>query len=295
MSDFIISCCSTIDLSDEYAKKRGIEYVNFHIMLGETEYPDDMWKTLTPQEMYKRMLDGEMSKTSQVSVMEYTEHFKKFLDQGKDILHLTLSSGISGTINSANLAADQLRDEYPDRKIYVEDSFAASSGFGLLVDKLCDLRDEGKTIDEVHDFVISERLRLQHWFFSTDLTFYIRGGRVSKASGFVGNLLNICPLLNVDYLGRLIPREKIRSKKKVIKRIVEKMEEHAENGFDYSEKVFISNSDCLEDARQVAALIEEKFPRMKGNVEIWPIGATIGAHTGPGTVALFFWGDKRAD
>ena len=132
-------------------------------------------------------------------------------------------------------------------------------------------------------------------FYSVDLTFFVKGGRVSKTAGFVGGILNICPLLNVNFEGKLIAREKIRTKKKVIKAIVEKMEQFADDGFDYAEKCFISNSACLEDAAAVAALIEEKFPKLKGKVLINSIGTTIGSHTGPGTVALFFWGKERED
>ena len=163
------------------------------------------------------------------------------------------------------------------------------------MDKIADLRDEGMTIDELSDWIEANKKRVHHWFFSTDLTFYVKGGRVSKVSGFVGGILNICPLLNVSHEGKLIPREKIRTKKKVIKAIVEKMEQYAENGLDYADKCFISNSACIEDAAAVAALVEEKFPKLKGKVLINSIGTTIGSHTGPGTVALFFWGQERED
>ena len=135
--------------------------------------------------------------------------------------------------------------------------------------------------------------KAHHWFFSSDLTFFIRGGRVSKTAGAIGTVLGICPLLNVNDEGKLIAREKIRGKKKVIKRIVDVMEQRAQGGLDYTGKVFISNSDCYEDARAVADLIEERFTKMNGKVQIYSIGATIGSHTGPGTVALFFWGDER--
>ena len=129
---------------------------------------------------------------------------------------MSLSSGISGVINSANIAKETLQEEFPDRKIYVVDSLAASSGYGLLMDKLSELRAQGKTIDEVRDFVEEHKLNLNHWFFTSDLTFFIKGGRVTKTAGFIGSVLNICPLLNVDYEGKLIPRYKIRTKKKVI-------------------------------------------------------------------------------
>ncbi len=293
MAEYIISCCSTADLSAEHMAARNIEYVCFHFEVDGKTYPDDLGKSIPFKDFYQMMRDGAMTKTSQVSVGEYEEFFERFLKEGKDILHLTLSSGISGTYNSACVAAQDLRDKYPDRKIYVVDSLAASSGYGLFMDKLADMRDEGKDIDTLHVWAENHKLECIHWFFTSDLTYLIRGGRVSKASGFVGQLLNICPLLNVDYKGRLIAREKIRTKKKVIRRIVDKMEEDAEGGLEYSGKCFISNSDCYEDARAVADLIEARFPKLNGKVVINEIGTTIGSHTGPGTVALFFWGRKR--
>lgn len=293
MGDYVISCCSTVDLSAEYLQKRNIEYVCFHFEVDGNTYPDDLGQSIPFKDFYQMMRDGAMTRTSQVGIGEYEEYFEKFLKEGKDILHLALSTGISGTYNSACLAAQDLREKYPDRKIYVVDSLAASAGFGLFMDKLADLRDEGKDIDTLHVWAENHKLNCIHWFFTSDLTYLVRGGRVSKTSGFVGQLLNICPLLNVDYKGRLIAREKIRTKKKVIRRIVEKMEEDAENGLDYSGKCFISNSDCYEDARAVADLIEARFPKLDGKVMISEIGTTIGSHTGPGTVALFFWGKKR--
>jgi DegV family protein with EDD domain len=190
---------------------------------------------------------------------------------------------------------EELQEKYPEQKIYLVDSLAASSGFGLIMETLADMRDSGMEIGELYAWIEETKLRMQHWFFSTDLTFYIKGGRVSKTAGMVGNVLNICPLLNVDNLGRLQPREKIRGKKKVINRIVEKMEEHAKDGHDYSGKCYISYSACLDDALKVASIIEQKFPKLQEQVQLYPIGATIGSHTGPGTVALFFWGDERVD
>lgn len=239
------------------------------------------------------MANGADTKTSQINANEFEAYFETFLQQGKDILHVTLSSGISGVLNSACLARDILSEKYPDRKILIVDSLAASSGYGLLMDKLADLRDEGKSIDEVYQWCLENRLHVHHWFFSTDLTFYIKGGRVSKTAGFVGGLLNICPLLNMDFMGRLIPRYKIRTKKKVIRAIVEQMEQFAIAGTSYTGKCYISHSACKEDALAVAALVEERFPELDGKVEIYPIGTTIGSHTGPGTVALFFWGINR--
>ncbi|MCR5323441.1 MAG: DegV family protein [Lachnospiraceae bacterium] len=295
MADYCISCCSTADLSLKHFAERDIRVIYFHFELGGVSYLDDCGISVPPEKLFKDMLDGAPTKTSMVSVGEYTEAFEEALSAGKDVLHITLSSGISGTYNSACIARDELAAKYPDRKIYVVDSLAASSGFGLIMDTLADLRDEGYTIDQLHDWINEHRLNMNHWFFSTDLTFFIRGGRVSKTAGTFGKLLNICPLLNVDNMGRLIPREKIRTKHKVIRRTFEKMEECADNGLEYDGKCFISHSACYEDARELADLIEQNFPKLNGKVQIFPIGATIGSHTGPGTVALFFWGKKRVD
>ena len=295
MSDYVISCCSTADLSKEHFEKIDVHYCCFHYEMDGVQYSDDLGQSMDFDVFYQRMTDGAMTKTSQINADEYEEYFTQFLSQGKDIIHLTLSSGISGTFNSANLAKALLEDKYPDRKIYVIDSLAASSGYGLLIDHLAGMRDSGATIDELAAWVEEHKLNLNHWFFSSDLTFFIRGGRISKAAGAVGTVLNICPLMNVDFEGRLIPRYKIRTKKKVIQAIVDKMAEQAEGGTDYSGKCFISHSACEEDAKAVAALVEERFPNLNGRVLINSIGTTIGSHTGPGTVALFFWGQKRVD
>ena len=276
MSSYVISCCSTADLTEEHFSKREISYICFHYKLNDTEYADDLGKSMPFDQFYAAMAAGASTKTSQVNADEF-------------------EAGISGVLNSAMIAKADLEERYPERKILIVDSLGASSGYGLLMDRLADLRDEGKTLEEVYDFAMKNRLKVHHWFFSTDLTFYVRGGRISKASGAIGGLLGICPLLNMDNEGRLIPRFKIRTKKKVIKKIVDQMEENAEGGLSYSGKCYISQSACYEDARAVADLIEERFPNLNGKVEINNIGTTIGSHTGPGTVALFFWGKERVD
>ena len=295
MSDYILSCSSTVDLTPQQMKERDIRYVCFHFILDGQDHKDDMGQSIAPEELYSRMVAGAEAKTSQVALGEYTEYFEQLLQEGKDILHVEFSSGLSGSYNSARLVVEDLKEKYPDRKIYLVDSLAASSGYGLIMETLADMRDAGKSVEELYQWTEENRLRMHHWFFSTDLTFYIKGGRISKTAGAVGTLLGICPLLNMDNLGRLQPREKIRTKKKVIRRIVEMMEAHAQDGTEYSGKCYICQSACLDDAKSVAALVEEKFPKLQGKVEIYPIGATIGSHTGPGTVALFFWGDERKD
>ena len=294
-NNFILSCCSTADISREHFAERNLHFVCFHYNLNGKDYPDDLGKSMSLEDFYKALADGASVRTSQVNINEYLEYFTKFLQEGKDILHVCLSSGISGSYNSAVGAANIARERFPERKIMILDSLAASSGYGLLMDKLADLRDEGKTMEEIFDWAEANKLRVHHWFFSSDLTFFIKGGRVSKTAGFFGGMLNICPLLNVDYLGRLIPRSKVRTKKRVIQEIVKRMEENADNGADYSEKCYICHSNCYDDAKAVADLVESKFPKMNGHVVINDIGTTIGSHTGPGTVALFFWGKERVD
>jgi DegV family protein with EDD domain len=295
MGNFVLSCCSTADLSKEHFKKRNISYICFHYSLDGVDYYDDLGESIPFDKFYKAMADGAETKTSQVNIAEYLDYFSKILEKGSDILHLCLSSGISGTYNSAESAAMIARERFPERKVYIVDSLGASSGYGLLMDTLADLRDRGMKIDGLFEWINANKLKLHHWFFSTDLTFYVKGGRISKAAGMFGSMLNICPLLNMDNLGRLTPRSKIRSKKRVICETVERMEKYAENGLNYSGKCYISQSACYEDARKVADLVEERFKKLNGKVLINNVGTTIGSHTGPGTVALFFWGSERVD
>lgn len=293
MSDYVLSCCSTADLSAEHFAARNISYICFHFQLDGTSYPDDLGKSVPFDEFYRKMTEGSETRTSQINISEYLEYFDGFLSKGQDVLHIDFSSGLSGSYLSACSAADVARERYPDRRLIVVDSLAASSGYGLLMDKAADLRDAGMGMEELAKWVEENRLRLHHWFFSTDLTFYIKGGRVSKTSGAIAGVLGICPLLNMDELGRLTPRMKIRSKKKVKEKIVEQMRQLAENRADYDGKCYISQSACYDDARDVADAVEHAFPKLNGRVLINHIGTLIGSHTGPGTVALFFWGDPR--
>jgi len=295
MCNYVLTCCSTADMPYDYFKKRNIPYVCFHYVLDGKEYPDDLGQSMTFEEFYRRVAAGSMPTTSQVNVGQFIEFFEPFLKEGKDILHISFSSGLSGAYNSALIAREELLSRYPDRKIIVIDSLGASSGYGLLMDMAADMRDNGATIEELQAWAEENKLNIHHWFFSTDLTHYKRGGRISATSAVVGTLLNMCPLLNMSYDGKLIPRRKIRGKKQVIAQIVNMMEMHAKDGVNYSGKCFISNSACYEDARKVADLIEEKFPYLSEPVMINSVGTVVGSHTGQGTVALFFVGDKRED
>ncbi len=293
--DYIISCCSTADLSAEHFAAQDIPYTCFHFELDGTTYPDDLGQSIPFPTFYDAMKNGASTKTFQVNADEFEAYFETLLQEGKDILHVCLSSGLTGVINSANIAKESLAEKYPNQTIYLVDSLGASSGYGLIMDTLAALRADGMGIADLYTWIELHKLELHHWFFSTDLSSYVRGGRISKTSGFVGNMIGICPLLNMDAGGYLVVRKKLRGKNKVIHTIVDCMEQHATGGLAYAEKCFISHSNCLEDARKVADLVEARFPNLKGRVLINNIGTTIGSHTGPGTVALFFWGDKRTD
>lgn len=295
MSDFVLACGSTVDLTEKILKERNIECINFMYYLDGVEHIDDMGKTMPLKDFYAAMVNGADTKTAQINVDRYLTFFEGFLSQGKDVLYVSLSSGLSGTYGSAVIAAEELKEKYPDRKCLVVDSLGASSGYGLIMVALADMRDEGKSIDEIYAFAKENCLNMHHWFFSTDLTFYIKGGRVSKVSGWFGTVLKICPLLHMNFEGKLIPVQKVRGKSKVKEATVEKMAEHARGGLEYNDRCYICHSDCLEDAEDLKKMIKEKFKNIKGDIEIFDIGTVIGSHSGPGTAAVFFWGDKRAD
>lgn len=294
MSQFALTCCSTADRTKAFFDSRAIAYACFHWQEHGVDHLDDLYQSITPDEFYANIAAGAQPTTSQVSVGEFIELWTPFLEAGRDVLHISLSSGISGEFESASMAAKQLSEQFPERKIIALDSLAASSGYGMLVEYVADKRDEGASIDECCQWVLDNRLRVNHWFFSTDLTSYVRGGRVSPVSGFVGNLLKICPVLNVNSEGKLILREKIRKKKFARQTIVQHMIDMADDSGMYAGKCLISQSACRADAQTIADTIEAMFPNLKGKVEINDIGTVIGSHTGPGTVALFFMGEERS-
>ncbi len=295
MANYVITACSTVDVTAEKLKTLDVPYAPFHYYLDETPFEDDLYTSLSAPSFYAALKDGAEPKTSQVNIDEFHDFFIPFLEQGLDILHIAFSSGLSGTSHSATVAADDLMMRYPDRRIVVIDSLAASSGYGLLVTLAAELRQKGESLDSVAAWVEANKKKVHHWFFSTDLSFYVKGGRLSRVSGWFGTVLKICPLLNMDKEGHLTPRLKLRGKKRAMEAIVDAFKAHADGGEAYQGKVYLCQSDCYGDARLVADAIEAYCPELRGKVEIFPIGPTIGCHTGPGTVALFFIGDERID
>ena len=295
MSDYVLSCCSVCDLSREWLEARDIHYIYFNYELNGVLCKDDFGVTCSPADLYARMLAGDDVKTSQVSVGEYISDWTPILAAGKDILHVCLGSGISGTYASACMARDTIARDFPDRRVIVVDSCTASGGLGLLMDTLADLRDEGYSLADLATWAETHKAEMQTWFITTDLTFLIRGGRVSKAAGILGGMLNICPMLDIEADGSLAVKEKVRTKRKAFRRQVQKMEDLCQGSYGYNQRVFITNTECLADAKAVASLVEAKFHQIRdGKVEIFDVGATIGCHLGPGTVVLSFWGAPRS-
>ena len=241
------------------------------------------------KQFYDRMRQKEKVTTSQINGETFLELMEPMLQAGQDVLYIAFSSALSGTCQAANIAADTLREKYPQRKIVVVDSLAASMGEGLLVYYAAKMRLEGKSIDEVADWVSSNRLRLCHWFTVDDLFFLHRGGRVSSASAVLGTVLGVKPVLHVDDEGRLILVGKTRGRKKSLDELVARMEQTIEN--PQEQVIFISHGDAPEDAAYVERLVREKFSVK--DVVLNYIDPVIGGHSGPGTVALFFLGSKR--
>ena len=289
MEKYILSCCSTMDLRKGWAEERGVNLIYARFFLEGEEFRDDFYESISQDKLFERMLSGEKSQTTQVNTEEYIGSFRKYLEQGQDIFHICLSGGLSGTVNSCHIAKDILLEEFPERKIEIVDSLMASSGYGLLVDKACDLKRQGLDMETLRIEVEKWRNCLHAYFFTSDLRFFIQGGRVSKAAGFIGGLLKICPVLKITEEGKLKPIEKVRGKKQAMENILSKMEKE---GYLSTEKCFISHSACPLDAKKLAESIRDRF-HPEGNMEIFDIGGTIACHTGPGTVACFFFGKEK--
>lgn len=294
---YIITCCSTADMPKEYLDGRGIPYVCFHFVIDGTVYPDDLGVTVSLDEFYNKIENGAMPTTSQVNSEEFTEFFEPFLNDGFDLIHLSLSSGISGAYNSACIAAEDLREKYPERKISVIDTLCASSGYGLLLDMAADKKDAGMDYENLIKWIEENKSSVHHLFYTTDLFHLKRGGRVSATAAIAGTMLKICPLMHVDNDGKLAAIEKVRTKKKVMARLVEKMKATALNGENYTGKCIVAHSHCMEDAQEVAEMINKEFPQMAEPVRINDIGTVIGSHTGIGTVVAFYVGspDRTKD
>ncbi|MDR0821742.1 MAG: DegV family protein [Oscillospiraceae bacterium] len=279
------------DLSTEYAKKHSIVMAELKAFSGEDPIPT--WGSLEDpswiKDVYARLRRKEHITTSCVNLEEFETMFEKLAAEGSDFICISISSGISATYGFAADAAAHVREKYPERKIYVVDSLSASLGQGLFVDFAVKLRAEGKSVSETYLWLDENRRNVCHWFTADDLFFLQRGGRVSIAAAIAGTMLGIKPVLHVDNDGKLIPMEKVRGRKAALKALVDHMEQTAVN--PGKQKVFISHGDSLEDCKYVEKLIRERFGTKEFVVDY--IKPMIGAHSGPGCIALFFYGNER--
>lgn len=289
-NEYVIFTDSSADFDAEMVEKLGLQVEPLTFTLKGKEYanwPDG--RELASPAFYTQLREGEISSTSQVNVSTFTDSFRPLLAAGKDILYLGFSSGLSGTVNSGKLAAEELQHEFPDAKILVVDTLAASLGQGLLVWYAAQLKKQGKSIEETAEWVENNKLNMAHWFTVDDLNFLKRGGRVSGAAALFGTMLNIKPILHVDNEGHLIPMEKVRGRKQSLNTLVDKMEQTATNAD--KQMVFISHGDCREDAEYVASEVKRRLGVKE--VYINYVGPVIGSHSGPGTMALFFLATQR--
>jgi DegV family protein with EDD domain len=283
----LIDSCT--DLPRSYVEKNEIPVVSLVCNFMGQEYKDDFGKTLSYKEFYAAVRNGEMPSTSQVNVYVYTEIFKKYATEGKAIIYLGFSSALSGSLNSALLAKDMVCEEIENADITVIDSRSASLGEGLLAYHANEMLKAGASKDEIVSWLETNKLRMNHWFTVDDLGHLKRGGRVSGAAAFVGTLLDIKPILQIDDEGRLIPVSKVKGRKKSIKTLFEMLQENIVSPEE--QVIAISHGDCIEDAEYLKEMILKEY-KVK-DVIINEVGPVIGSHSGPGTVALFFMGSKR--
>ena len=283
-----ITTDSTVDLSPARLRELDIPYVALHFLLEGKDITDDM-TDVTAKMLYDAMRDGKVSTTSQATVESFVDLWTPLLESGEDILYIGFSSALSGTLNSSVLAREQLLEKYPERKIFIVDSLCASSGEGMLVEQAAALKASGMDLEALYEDIEKRKMKVHHWFTVDDLVYLRRGGRVSGAAALFASLLSIKPVMDTNSEGKLIPREKVKGRRAAIKRLYELMVEK----IDQSACTFIniSQADCYEDALQLKQLISEGYPQLP--VNIYSVGAVIGSHSGPGTLALFFMGAPR--
>ena len=290
MSDFVILTDSSADLPPDLVRQIDVQVLPLSFILADHtyyNYPDN--RDMDPHVFYDRLRGGETATTNAVNVAQYTEALEPLLQAGKDVLILACSSGLSATYNASRLAVEELSAQYPDRRLYTVDTLCASLGQGLLVWYAARQRDRGHSIEEVRDWVEEHKLNLCHQFTVDDLYFLKRGGRISAATAMVGSMLHIKPVLHVDGEGHLINIGKARGRQASLKALVDRMEDTAIDPGSLT--VFISHGDCPEDAQTVADMVKKRFGVQ--DVVINYVGPVIGAHSGPGTVALFYMGTDR--
>lgn len=291
---FQLSCESTVDMPYSYITGRDISVLFYTYSIDGVEYEDNMGRDpKTIEEFFAQLQAGKMPVTSQINAFRYEEYFEALLQKG-DVLHINFGTGMTPSYRNAVEAAEGLRKKYPDRKLVVIDSLCSCTGYGILVDSAADLRDEGKSMEEIEEWVLANRNRVQHQFFCTDLTQFKRSGRVSGPVALVGSILGLCPIMHLNSEGRIIAYSKVRGKKNAIRATVDEIAAHVQDGPNYKGKFYVCHSNCPEMCQEVAEAIRERLGFTADQVKIGNIGAVISAHCGPSTVAVFFYGDERS-
>lgn len=288
---FTISCESTVDLTLDHLTRRNIPALAYTYTVDGTEYYDDMRAGNGLAVFYSQLISGKMPNTSLINVDRYVEFFRPILEKG-DLLHLCFSSALSHSAGNAAKAAELLKEEFPNRKIYVVDSLCACVGYGLFVDCLADLRDEGQDVDYLYNWALNNRYNVQHRFYSTTLTYFRRSGRISGLSALLGNLLKLCPIMRTNRDGKIIISAKALSENKAMAKLLDDIANTIEKGSEYNGKIWIGHSDYISSATRVVDELKKTYPN--ADVRIFDIGPVIASHCGPGTVSVYYWGAPRA-
>ncbi len=292
MSDYIISSESIMDLSAEYVKEIGVSFIKSNYELNGEIYLDDFGQSLDMEEFYRNMEEGAAPSTAAINTQAYLDYFEEILKKDMDIIHVCLSSGLTTQYSCLLQAVDILKEKFPERKIYPIDSKMASSGVGLLVDKLVMLKNEGMSIEDLYKWAKENTLHVISYTSNENLEYVARGGRISKTAANIGNLLKICPLIEIDDEGHMQVTQKVRTKKKLLKTLVDRMEKNAIGGLNYNDKLMISHASNEKTAKELRDMMADRFKEISA-IDIFEIGPTIGSHIGPGAITMFYWGEKR--
>lgn len=305
MSDYVLTCSSVADLPKEYTEEHDIGVIAYHLYIDGTEYLDTQgreidetdkasgFSTIATDEFFAKMREGAAPSTSMVNAERYMNFFRKYLEQGQDVLHLEFSSGLSGSYGSAVRAARELEKEFPGRRVVVLDTLSATLGYGLLVMLTEEQKENGATLNEAAAYAEKMRGKIAHWFIVDDLEYLRRGGRLSRASAVVGTMLNLKPTLSVNQEGKVVPVEKVRGKKKAVQSLLNRLDSEVENN-GKDQIIIVGHADVKDEADQIAERVREKYPEAK-EVQVLELGPVLGAHVGPGMVGITYVGSERTD